>query len=240
MAKQGALVSLLAGVGLVGWIGAACAMNPEFERGAEVFAKCRACHEIGLGARHRVGPLLNNIFGRRAGTLEGYRYSPAMTDAGQGGLVWSEEGLSAYLEAPKKAVPGTRMNFPGIGDAADRAALIVFIRQYSPGAGNIPEAPPTAPVLGADPVVPDEILAIRGDPAYGEYLSSECVTCHQASGADKGIPSITGWPSETFVTALHAYKNKARDNRVMQLIASTLSDEEIAALAAYFEKTETN
>ena len=74
-----------------------------------------------------------------------------------------------------------------------------------------------------------------GDVAYGEYLSSQCVTCHQASGADKGIPSITGWPHDSFKTVMHAYRNKARAHPVMQMIAGRLSNEEIAALAAYFE-----
>ncbi|MBL6432246.1 MAG: hypothetical protein HPM95_18675 [Alphaproteobacteria bacterium] len=62
------------------------------------------------------------------------------------------------------------------------------------------------------------------------------MTCHQADGEDKGIPSITGWPGDRFVTVMHAYKTKSRDNPVMQSIAASLSDEEIAALAAYFSK----
>lgn len=78
------------------------------------------------------------------------------------------------------------------------------------------------------------ILALQGDPEYGEYLSGECVTCHQVEGGYSGIPSITSWPEEDFVIAMHAYKNKARPNPVMQAIAARLSAEEIAALAAYF------
>ena len=70
--------------------------------------------------------------------------------------------------------------------------------------------------------------------AYGEYLSSQCVTCHQASGADKGIPSITGWDSEAFIAVMNSYKTKERENKVMINVTTVLSDEEIAALAAYF------
>ena len=70
--------------------------------------------------------------------------------------------------------------------------------------------------------------------AYGEYLSSQCVTCHQASGADKGIPSITGWETEAFVAVMHSYKTKERENKVMINVTTVLSDEEISALAAYF------
>ena len=70
--------------------------------------------------------------------------------------------------------------------------------------------------------------------AFGQYLSGECVTCHQVSGAAKGIPAIIGWPEDGFVAVMQSYKTKARDNPVMQTIAARLSDEEMAALAAYF------
>lgn len=73
-----------------------------------------------------------------------------------------------------------------------------------------------------------------GDPEYGEYLSGECTSCHQTSGEGDGIPSITNWPAEKFVTAMHAYKDGIRAHPVMQMIARRLSNEEIAALAAYF------
>jgi cytochrome c len=79
-----------------------------------------------------------------------------------------------------------------------------------------------------------DILALDGDPAYGEYLSGECTTCHQASGEDAGIPSITGWPEEAFVLTMHAYKSGDRIHPVMQMVAERLGNEEIAALAAYF------
>jgi cytochrome c553 len=73
-----------------------------------------------------------------------------------------------------------------------------------------------------------------GDREFGQYLSSECVTCHQASGQYQGIPPIVGWPERSFIEVMHEYKSKKRDNPVMQTIAGKLSDEEIAALAAYF------
>lgn len=73
-----------------------------------------------------------------------------------------------------------------------------------------------------------------GDKAFGEYLSSECVTCHQASGRFDGIPPIVGWPEASFVTIMKQYRAKERANPVMQTIAGKLTEEEIAALAAYF------
>ena len=83
--------------------------------------------------------------------------------------------------------------------------------------------------------VSDEILAIVGDIDYGEYLSSECTTCHHAQGLDEGIPSITGWPVESFVWALHSYKSGARKHPIMEMITQRLSNEEIASLAIFFE-----
>ncbi len=74
-----------------------------------------------------------------------------------------------------------------------------------------------------------------GDIAFGEYLSGECVTCHRQDGQDKGIPAIVGWPADQFTAVLQSYKTKDRRNQVMQTIAGRLSDQEMAALAAYFE-----
>jgi cytochrome c len=79
----------------------------------------------------------------------------------------------------------------------------------------------------------------KGDPAYGEYLSSACAACHQLSGANKGIPSIIGWPAAQFIAVLKSYKAKERDNQVMQTITSRLTDDEMAALAAYYGSMKT-
>ena len=74
-----------------------------------------------------------------------------------------------------------------------------------------------------------------GDRALGEYLSSECVACHQISGRKVGgIPAIVGWPEDQFIAVIESYKNKQRENQVMQTIAAKLSKDEIEALAAYF------
>ena len=118
--------------------------------------------------------------------------------------------------------------------AQDRADLLAFLRSYSDNPADIPEAEPTAQAHMLDPA----ILRIEGDPEYGAYLAGDCTTCHQRSGADEGIPSITNWPTEDFVVAMHAYKNKLRPHPVMQMMAGRLADEEIAALAAYFKDLE--
>ena len=72
----------------------------------------------------------------------------------------------------------------------------------------------------------------KADLGYGEYLASECVTCHRKSGA--GIPQINGIEAETFVTIMNAYRSKELDNKVMQMMAGRLDDEQIISLAAYF------
>jgi cytochrome c553 len=73
-----------------------------------------------------------------------------------------------------------------------------------------------------------------GDRALGEYLSSECVTCHQLSGRYQGIPPIVGWPEASFIEIMNEYREKRRANPVMQTIAVKFSSDDIAALAAYF------
>lgn len=205
-------------------------------RGEVVFAQCRTCHQIGSGATDRIGPHLNGIFGRRAGLHEGFSYSDDMAMMGSDGLTWELDTLNAYLENPKALVSRTRMNFAGLKDSQDRADVLAYLRQFSANPQNIPEAAPTA--VAREVELSPETLAIVGDTDYGEYLSSECKTCHQQDGSDRGIPSITRWPTEDFVVAMHAYKRKLRPHPVMQMMAARLSDEEIAALAAYFAKLE--
>ncbi|MEQ9693785.1 c-type cytochrome [Shimia sp. SDUM112013] len=205
------------------------------KKGAQVFKKCQACHQVGQGAEDRVGPHLNGIFGRRAGLHDGFRYSQDMAMMGNDGLTWTLETLNAYLENPKALVSRTRMNFAGLKDPQDRADILAYLRIFSDNPQNIPEAAPTAT---PEVVLSQAVLNIEGDPDYGEYLSSECTTCHQTDGGDDGIPSITSWPQEDFVIAMHAYKSKLRPHPVMQMMAGRLSDEEIAALAAYFEGLE--
>jgi|TARA_B110000908_G_C10240261_1_gene445679 cytochrome c len=159
-----------------------------------------------------------------------------MRRAGSDGLIWTLETLDAYLENPKSMISRSRMNFPGLKEGDDRADLLAYLRLYSDDPANIPEAEPT--VSATDHDLDPAIFAIQGDPEYGEYLSSECTTCHQIDGANDGIPPITLWPEEDFVVAMHAYKRKLRPHPVMQMMAGRLSDVEIAALAAYFKTLE--
>lgn len=208
---------------------APAAATGDSERGAALYEECAACHMIGEGARNRIGPHLNGVFGRHAAGVDEFSYSKDMARAGADGLVWGYETLDAYIANPRALVTRTRMSYDGMADPADRADLIAYLRDFSASPRDIPEAAPTAEMT-----LPASLAGVAGDPAYGEYLASECLTCHQADGADAGIPSIVGWPEDDFKAAMHGYRAKLRANQAMQLIAGTLGDEEIASLAAYF------
>ena len=201
--------------------------------GAKIFKKCQNCHQIGEGAENSVGPQLNNIYGRTAGGLPGVKYSKSMVQAGEEGLVWNNETLSSFIENPKRLIAKTQMSFRGLRNEDDRKNLLLYLSEFSKDGTKIKELENF--VKNKNQNVDPTILSIVGDPEYGEYLASECMTCHQSSGLDDGIPGINAWPTKDFVIAMHAYKKKQRPHPVMQMMAGRLTNEEIAALAAYFK-----
>jgi cytochrome c len=99
------------------------------EAGKQVFKKCHACHNVGEGARNAVGPVLNGIVGRKAGTYEGYNYSEANKSSG---ITWDAATLDDYLKDPKAKVPGTKMAFPGLPNEKDRANVIAYLATFGP------------------------------------------------------------------------------------------------------------
>ena len=100
------------------------AAEGDAEKGEKLFGRCKVCHVLEPGGR-KLGPTLYGIMGRKAGSVEGFRYSPALANSG---IIWSEETLSGYLENPRGYIPGNRMAFPGLRDAADRENLIAFLK----------------------------------------------------------------------------------------------------------------
>jgi cytochrome c len=101
------------------------AQAADVEAGKAVFGKCKACHQTGPGAKNAVGPHLDGIIGRAAGAAEGFKYSDAMKASG---ITWDEANLTEWLTDPKKKVPGNKMVFAGLKDAADIENLIAYMK----------------------------------------------------------------------------------------------------------------
>ena len=93
--------------------------------GKKVFKKCAACHSLQEG-KNKIGPPLNNLLGRKAGSVEGYKYSKAMKNSG---VVWDEESLDKFLTKPRKFIKRTKMSFWGIKKKSLRDDLISFFKQ---------------------------------------------------------------------------------------------------------------
>lgn len=113
--------------GLVAAIVATPALAQDPAAGEKVFAQCRACHQVGETAKNTVGPMLNGLFGRKAGTVEGYNYTPANKNSG---LAWDEVTFREYIKDPKAKVPGTKMVYAGLKDEKRVGDLIAYLKQF--------------------------------------------------------------------------------------------------------------
>ena len=122
----------LAGAALLTSMSAAMAQDAA--AGEKVFAKCKICHQIGEGAKNFVGPVLNGVVGRKAGTYPGYHYSDANKNSG---ITWDEAELKKYLKDPKGVVPGTKMVFPGLQSEQDIDNVIAYLKQFGPDGKKI-------------------------------------------------------------------------------------------------------
>jgi len=98
--------------------------------GEKVFKKCGACHQVGEGAKNRVGPHLNGIMGRSAGAVEGFKYSKALTAMADEGLVWDAEQMAAFLANPRAFMKGTKMAFPGLRKDEELAAITAYLATF--------------------------------------------------------------------------------------------------------------
>lgn len=101
------------------------------QKGAKVFKKCKACHKVGDKAKNGTGPMLNGVWGRQAGMVDGFKYSNPMIAAGQDGLVWDADSLPGYLANPRKFMKGTKMSFSGLKKEKDIAAILEFLKSHS-------------------------------------------------------------------------------------------------------------
>ncbi len=96
--------------------------------GEKVFAQCRACHQVGENAKNAVGPVLNGLFGRHSGSVEGYNYSAANKNSG---ITWDEATFREYIKDPKAKIPGTKMIYAGLKDEQKVNDLVAYLKQFN-------------------------------------------------------------------------------------------------------------
>ena len=113
------------------WVETASESDPGLiSAGAQGFTKCKACHQVGEGAKKRIGPVLNNIIGNPAGASAGFKYSKAMTSAADAGLIWDAANIGQFLAKPKAFLKGTKMSFSGLKKQSDIDAIIAYLRTF--------------------------------------------------------------------------------------------------------------
>ncbi len=99
--------------------------------GEGVFKKrCQSCHAVGDNPKRKSGPALNGIVNAAAGSVEGFKYSKALMEQAEAGLVWDEASLDAFLEKPKGFLPKTKMSFTGLRSEQDRSDIIAYLAQF--------------------------------------------------------------------------------------------------------------
>ena len=141
-------------------------------RGAHAFQACAACHSVEPG-EHMTGPSLAHVWGRKAGTVEGFpRFSDALK---RSGVVWNEAAFDAWLRNPAGFVPGNRMTFQGLPDGQTRSDLIAYLRRMSEGKAAAPSgATPALPDLkAADPTRRVAAMRYCGDTYYVTTASGQ-------------------------------------------------------------------
>jgi len=183
---------------------AASKANPV--KGEEIFKQCAACHAVGEGALSPVGPSLNHVFGRTAGSLADFAFSDAMKAKGEGeNLVWHEKSLYIYLAGPERYVPGTSMGFAGLRKEKEIKDLLAYLIQFSPAyEPGSEQAVPTdvasatpLPATGSDsdePEQPDLSETYLASPEAietgGELWAKQCRHCHGNSAYPGKAPKL--------------------------------------------------
>lgn len=171
-------------------------------QGKKVFNKCKACHAVGEDAQNRVGPHLNGLFGRTAGSLSDYKYSQAMKDAGSEGLVWDHETVAKFLDNPGKMIKGTKMAFAGLKKQDQIDDLMVWLEQET-GDGEkaeINEEQPreteiaaSAPAAEVQPKA--DTGALRDEPPHGVFNLGRRTTDDEIAAWDIDVrPDGLGLP----------------------------------------------
>jgi len=176
------------------------------EKGQGIAKKCLACHTLNKGGANKIGPNLYGVVGGALGSVKGYAYSKALKAKGG---AWDYESLNKYLTKPKDFINGTKMAFPGIKQAEQRAHLIVYLRQQGDTPPPLPKpkagaaAEPKAAAIPA-PEKPAQTAATdgeslgtrlaKGDAARGKKVSAKCMLCHsfEKGGKNKIGPNLYG------------------------------------------------
>ncbi len=116
-------------------VGLGSAQAQDAAAGEKVFAQCRACHQVGETAKNGVGPLLNGLFGRKSGSVEGYNYTDANKNSG---IVWDEATFTDYIKDPKGKIPGTKMIYAGLKDEKRIQDLTAYLKQFDASGNKAP------------------------------------------------------------------------------------------------------
>ena len=124
-ARAAGACALLYATALVAAAVSTALADGDVARGEKRFEECAACHSVERGS-NRIGPSLHGVFGRKAGAMPEFRYSPALR---RSGITWTRESLDSYIADPQKAVPANRMPYAGMLGAADRADLIAYLER---------------------------------------------------------------------------------------------------------------
>jgi cytochrome c len=114
-------------IALLAIVGTGEARAQDAAAGEKVFAVCKACHQIGENAKNAVGPVLNGVVGRKAGSVPGYAYSEANKNSG---ITWDEATFREYIKDPKAKIPGTKMIYAGLKDEQKTNDLVAFLKQF--------------------------------------------------------------------------------------------------------------
>jgi cytochrome c len=118
-------LAILSAASILAALGSAQAQDAA--AGEKAFFQCRACHQVGDAAKNAVGPVLNGLFGRKAGMVEGYTYSSANKNSG---ITWDEATFKEYITDPRAKIPGTKMVFAGIKNEKERGDLWAYLKQF--------------------------------------------------------------------------------------------------------------